>query len=73
MEDQYFYKDGTVSDELDSDKVLHRVDGPAAIEAGFAECWFFDGKRHRDDGPAVIYADGRREWWVHGQKQPDRN
>lgn len=68
MEDTYYYKDGTQSEELDPSKVLHRVDGPAAIEAGFAECWFFNGVRHRDDGPAVIYQNGNTEWWKHGKK-----
>ena len=70
-EDLYYYKDGTTSNELDSDKVLHRVDGPAAIEAGFAECWFLDGVRHRDNGPAVVYKDGKKEWWSHGKRLPD--
>ena len=68
MTDTYYYKDGTTSEELDSDRILHRVDGPASIEAGFAECWFFDGVRHSDDGPAVIYANGATEWWKHGKK-----
>ena len=73
MADQYFYKDGTTSSELDSDKVLHRTDGPACIEEDYAECWFFDGVRHREDGPAVIYKNGKNEWWIHGKKQPDKS
>ncbi len=68
MEDIYYYKDGTVSDDLDSSKVLHRLDGPAAIEAGFSECWFKDGVRHRSDGPAVTYKTGEKEWWVEGKR-----
>ncbi|SMF05812.1 hypothetical protein [Pseudobacteriovorax antillogorgiicola] len=72
MNDQYFYKDGTTSDELDSDKVLHRLDGPACIEDGFAEAWFKDGVRHRDNGPAVIYKNGKKEWWVNGKRLPDQ-
>lgn len=70
MEDIYYYKDGTTSNDLDTDKVLHRVDGPAAIEAGFAECWFLDGVRHREGGPAVIYQDGTTEWWTQGTRIP---
>ena len=69
MSDKYYYKDGTTSSELDSNKSLHRVDGPASIEEGFAECWFFNGVRHRDGGPAVIYANGKTEWWVRGEKR----
>ena len=68
MEDIYYYKDGTTSHDLDSEKILHRVDGPASIEAGFAECWFLNGVRHREGGPAVLYQDGTREWWTHGKK-----
>ena len=29
MEDIYYYKDGTTSEDLDSSKILHRLDGPA--------------------------------------------
>jgi len=71
--DLYYYKDGTVSDELDDNKILHREDGPACIEDGFAEAWFFDGVRHREQGPAVIYADGKVEWWVRGVKVPPKS
>lgn len=65
-EDLYYYKDGTTSTELDETKILHREDGPASIEHGFAEAWFFNGVRHRNDGPAIIYQDGRVEWWISG-------
>lgn len=69
MEDIYYYKDGTTSNELDEDKVLHREDGPASIEPGFGEAWFLNGVRHREGGPAVILADGTKEYWIHGVKQ----
>lgn len=68
MKDQYFYKDGSVSEDLDPNKTLHRLDGPAAIEAGFSECWFKDGVRHRVGGPAVIYSNGEKEYWVEGKR-----
>ena len=67
-EDKYYYKDGTVSSELDPDKTLHREDGPACIEIGFGEAWFFNGVRHREDGPAVINSDGSEQWWKHGKR-----
>ena len=70
MNDQYFYKDGTTSEDLDSSKVLHRLDGPAAIEAGFSECWFKNGVRHREGGPAVTLATGETEWWIEGVRIP---
>ena len=71
--DLYYYKDGTFSEELDENKILHRVDGPASIEEGFAEAWFFDGVRHRDNGPAVIYTNGKVEWWIHGVRVPPKS
>jgi len=72
-EDLYYYQDGTTSTDLDETKVLHRADGPAAIEYGFAEAWFFNGVRHRSDGPAIIYADGQVEWWISGVRVPPKS
>lgn len=65
--DLYHFKDGSVSENDDEEKVLHRSDGPAMIltspchvyidehtvVSGPAVAWFFDNKLHREDGPAV--------------------
>jgi hypothetical protein len=48
--------------------LLHREDGPAAIDSNGAEYWFFEGKRHRIDGPAVTCPDGYKAWWIEGKK-----
>lgn len=50
--------------------VLHRVNGPAAIqvvEGRTTTAWRQNGTLHRTDGPA-IYRDcqGPCEWWVRG-------
>ena len=71
MNDEYYYKDGTMSDDLDPSKVLHRLDGPAVIEDGFSEAWFKDGVRHRIGGPAIIYKTGEKEWWIEGERVPE--
>ena len=48
------------------DGQLHRVDGPAVIEADGHYEWYLHGERHRVDGPAVIFPDGPRYWYVQG-------
>ena len=44
MGEKYYYKDGTVLDYLDSDKVLHREDGPAREWADGDVDYFIKGK-----------------------------
>lgn len=65
--DLYYFKDGSVSEDDDEDKVLHRMDGPAMILTspchvyidehtvitGPAQAWFCENQLHREDGPAV--------------------
>ncbi len=45
----------------------HRDDGPAAIYAYGAQCWYQNGKLHRDDLPAIIYPNGTRYWYQNGK------
>jgi hypothetical protein len=56
----YHYKDGTISNEFDDTKILHREDGPALVLISHFgtpayEIWYKDGKDHRSDGPAHFY------------------
>ena len=68
MKDKFYYKDGTISEELDYySRVLHRTDGPAMEFASGSKSWFIDGKLHREDGPAVGLADGSKAWWLNGK------
>ena len=46
---------------------LHRLDGPAVIDADGYQAWYVDGQRHRLDGPAVIDADGSQQWYAKGR------
>ena len=70
----FYYMDGSTSAELNRDKVLHRVDGPALIESSNGRPWFEqyyqNGKLFRMDGPAVIhysYGDRRTEHYLIGK------
>ena len=45
--------------------VLHREDGPAAIEPNGSFEWRWKGEFHRDGGPAVN-KDGILYWYQHG-------
>lgn len=49
---------------------LHRVDGPAVINAKGKE-WHQRGLFHRDDGPAVDYVDGTQLWYQHQKPHRD--
>ena len=52
---------------LNDDGELHRLDGPALIDAGTGyEAWFNNGKFHRDGGPARKCVEGTLEWWENG-------
>lgn len=46
--------------------LLHRVGGPARIDADGAEFWFEMGKAHRIGAPAVTLADGTQKFIEHG-------
>ena len=41
---------------------LHRLDGPAYIDADGGQEWWFNDNRHRLDGPAYIDADHGRNF-----------
>ena len=55
---------GEVEQYYDQQGRLHRCDGPAFVEKGGLEIWYFQGKKHRTDGPAVLSRGARPEWWV---------
>jgi hypothetical protein len=62
--DKFYYKDGTISNEHDLLKILHRVDGPAVERTNGTKYWFVDDKYHRLDGPAVERTNGTKYWFV---------
>lgn len=57
---------GEIDQYHDQQGRLHRCDGPAFVEKGGLETWYFQGKIHRTDGPAVLRSGARPEWWVCG-------
>ena len=46
---------------------LHRIDGPAHIDADGTKMWYERNQRHRIGGPAVTYAAGSKLWFEHNQ------
>jgi hypothetical protein len=52
---------------LNSDKKLHRDDGPAIVGVHGEEFWYQFGKLHRIDGPAITNNDGIEEWHFEGE------
>jgi len=49
------------------DRLLHREDGPAVVQADGTVAYWVEGKRHRVDGPAVVGNDGTVAYWVEGK------
>lgn len=50
MAHKYYYKDGTISDSLSLDRILHRLDGPAIIySASHCSYYIDDIKISKDD------------------------
>jgi len=66
--DKLYYKDGSVSENFDFDKILHRIDGPAIERYGGYKRWCIDGKTHRLDGPAIKHANGGKSWYIDGER-----
>ena len=52
---------------FNSERLFHREDGPAIIEANGNKFWYINGEFHREDGPARIFKNGREEWWLNGK------
>lgn len=46
---------------------LHRLSGPAIINAQGDKFWFQNGISHREDGPAVEFNDGGYEYHLNGK------
>ena len=59
--------DGTIR-YRNSNRNLHREDGPAYIRANGTEFWLLNGRAHREDGPAVTMADRTEAWWLNGKR-----
>lgn len=45
---------------------LHRLDGPAKINANGTKEWFVNGKRHREGGPACVGLHNGERWYQDG-------
>ena len=50
-----------------TERKLHRLDGPACVNADGSRAWFQNGQLHRLDGPAIEYPDGGSEWYQNGR------
>lgn len=49
-------------------EVVHRLGGPAIIQANGDTYWMQNGEMHRDDGlPAVVLVRGVRKWFTKGK------
>jgi hypothetical protein len=64
---KFYYKDGSVLDYRNDDKILHREDGPAVEWEYDGKAWYINGEAHRLDGPAVEWASGRKSWYIDGK------
>lgn len=62
-----FYANESEIKKWHSNGVLHRIDGPAVVEADGSEEWWQNGKLHRVDGPAVTHANGTQKWYLNGK------
>ena len=67
MGDKRYYKDGSILDHHNPDKVLHREDGPAVESEDGRKCWFLDGKRHNENGPSITGLNGFTYWHINGK------
>jgi hypothetical protein len=50
-----------------SNRELHREDGPAMEFTSGSKVWFKNGKLHREDGPAMEWLDGDKDWYINGE------
>lgn len=65
------YADPDVKEWRNSDKKLHREDGPAVEYATGQKEWWINGERHREDGPAVLHANGSKSWYRNNERHRD--
>lgn len=63
----YIMKDGdtTMYFKNPNFSILHREDGPAAINSS-GMSWWKNGKLHREDGPAIVWFNGSNQWHLNG-------
>jgi len=61
-----YHIDGTITNEVEYNKPLHRLDGPALIIGRYREEYWVNGERHNLEGPAVINygIGGDRQYYV---------
>ena len=46
--------------------LLHRIGGPAVVQANGDKWWCVNNNFHREDGPAQECADGSKSWYKNG-------
>jgi len=51
-----------------SQRQLHREDGPAIEYNNGDKYWQLNGFMHREDGPAIEYANGDKYWYLNGRR-----
>jgi len=54
-----------------SNRELHRDDGPAIIYPDGRQYWYRNGEFHREDGPAIVFPDGGQYWYRNGYLHRD--
>jgi hypothetical protein len=62
------YADSDVKEWRNTDKKLHREDGPAVEYANGQKEWWIDGQRHREDGPAILHDNGSKSWYLNNER-----
>jgi hypothetical protein len=48
-----------------SNRLLHREDGPAFESVYGSKSWYINGKLHRIDGPAIKFSNGAECWYFN--------
>ena len=61
---KHMYRFRYVDNELKTDRMYHRTDGPAIIWDDGTTAWFFNGFLHNLSGPAVIDVSEKFKVWV---------
>jgi len=67
MANPYIDKDGNKWWK-NSQRQLHREDGPAIEWADGTKHWYINNKPHREDGPAYEAASGNKYWFINGKR-----
>jgi len=64
---KFYYKDGSILDHYDKNKILHRKGAPAIEGFNGSKYWCINDKYHREDGPSIEWASGDKAWCLDGK------